>query len=122
MTYFALAVSLALFAWGLRRSRAMETALGAIAVARNTTAALLDARLSDAEKERAARNAAGRLLIQAGAILARFALALTAPLAFLALFVALHLVGAAAVLRTLGSWEFAAVWSGITVVVLVWRR
>jgi hypothetical protein len=122
MIYFAVAVSLGLFVWGLKRSRVIDASASAIGVARRATAMLLDRTVSDAEKERAARAAATRLLRHAGAILARFALAVVAPLAFLALLIALRLIGVASVLRVLESWEFIAASSCVVAAVPLWRR
>jgi len=122
MIYLATAVSLGLFVWSLRRSRAVETAGSAVALAKSATAKLLDGSLSDAEKERAARISAARLLVHSAAIPARLALAAMPPLAFLALLVAMGAVDFASLAQVLESWAFLAVSTPVFLAALLWRR
>lgn len=121
MIYTAAAVSLALFVWALRRSRAVETAGAAVTQAKSAVAMLRDATLSDGEKERRARASSLQLFAQALAIVARLAGALAIPLVFLLLLMALHLLSVGPLLEFLESWKFAVVSSVAVVAALAWR-
>jgi hypothetical protein len=122
MTYLAAAISLALFVWSLRWSRAVEAAGSAVALARSAIATLLDATLSDEEKERAARASSLQLGLRAVAILARFALAAAVPLLFLLLLIAARVLSLGALVGLLESWEFIAASSLVIGAALFWRR
>ena len=106
MIWFALAISVGLFVLSLKWSRAVETAGNAMGIARHAMAILSDKTLSDDEKERAARESSGKLLLLGLAIAARLVLALAVPALFLGLLVALHLVALSAVAAALESWTF----------------
>ena len=121
MIYLAAAVSLALFVWALRWSRAVETAGAAVTQAKSAVAMLRDRTLSDDEKEKRARASSLRLLVQAAAITARLAGALAIPLAFLALLVALNVLSAGPLVAFLESWTFAIVSCIAVVAALAWR-
>ncbi|HEX5454336.1 MAG TPA: hypothetical protein VFX06_11130 [Stellaceae bacterium] len=122
MNYLAAAAAVALFAWGLKRVHAVETAAGAIALARRATAILLDASLSDDEKERAARASSLRLLRDAARLLGSLGLAAAVSLGFLALLVWARLVTVAALADAAESWVFLAAATLVAGIALFWRR
>ena len=122
MIYFAAAVSLALFVWSLRRSRAVETAGSAVRFAKSAMATLFDATLSDEEKERAARASSRRLAVDAVMILARLAVAIAVPVAFFALLIVARVISAAALVAMLESWVFVAASTIAIGTALIWRR
>jgi hypothetical protein len=122
MTYLAAIVSVVLFGFGLKWTRAAETAGDAIAIARSALATLLDARLSDDEKERAARASSLRLVLASARILGGFALAAGTALAFLVVLVATRVVGLAALVAVAESWTFIAFSAIVVTAALWWRR
>ena len=122
MNYLAAAAAVALFACGLKRLHAVETAAGAIALARRAAAILLDASLSDDEKERVARTSSLRLLRDAARLLGGLALAAAVALGFLALMVWARLVTVAALADAAESWMFLAVAPLVAGAALFWRR
>src|SRR5580692_11307397 len=103
MTWFAVAVALGIFAWSLKRSRAMECAGEAVSAARGTMATLLDPALTDEDKERAARNSSLQMFGHAATITVRLALALIVPVAFLAVLVVARILNATILVNTLES-------------------
>lgn len=121
MIYLAAAISLVLFVWALRWSRAVETAGAAVTQARSAVAMLRDGTLSDDEKEKRARASSLRLLVQAAAIAARLAGALAIPLAFLALLAALNMLSVGPLVAFLESWKFAVISCVAVVAALAWR-
>ena len=122
MIYLATAVSLVLFVWSLRWSRAVETAGNAVKFARSAMATLFDATLSDDEKERAARASSRRLAIDAVMILARLAMAIAVPLAFFALLIVVRVISLAPLLIMLESWTFIAASTIAIGAALIWQR
>lgn len=122
MTYLAAGLAVVLFALGLKWSRAAQSAGSALALAKRAMTTLLDARLSDDEKERVARAASLRLLSAAARILGGFALAAAAALAFLGLAVASRLVGVAALVAVAESWTFLGFSTVVVSTALLWRR
>ena len=122
MIYLATAVSLVLFVWSLRWSRAVETAGNAVTFARSAMATLFDATLSDDEKERAARASSRRLAIDAVMILARLAMAIAVPLAFFTLLIVVRVISLAPLLIMLESWTFIAASTIAIGAALIWQR
>jgi hypothetical protein len=122
MTWFAVAVALGIFAWSLKRSRAMECAGEAVSAARGAMATLLDPALTDEDKERAARNSSLQMFGHAATITVRLALALIVPVAFLAVLVVARILNATILVNTLESWPMILASTIVVTVALLWKR
>jgi hypothetical protein len=122
MTWIAVAVALGIFAWSLKRSRAMECAGEAVSTARCAMATLLDPALTDDDKERAARNSSLQLFGHAAGITLRLALALLVPVAFLAVLVIARILSATALVNTVESWPMILASTIVVIVALLWKR
>jgi hypothetical protein len=122
MTWLAAAVALAIFAWSLKRSRAMECAGAAVSTARSAMATLLDPALTDEDKERAARASSLVMFGHAATVTLRLALALMVPLVFLAALVIARIFDASSLIKTLESWPMILASLIVVTVALLWKR
>ncbi len=122
MTWFAVALALGIFAWSLKRSRAMECAGEAVSTARVAMATLLDPALPDEDKERSARASSAKMFGHAATVTLRLAVALLVPLAFLALLVVARILNAASLITTLESWPMIVASTLVVGIALLWKR
>jgi len=122
MTWLAAVLALGIFAWSLKRSRAMECAGEALSTARVAMATLLDPALPDEHKERAARSSSMRMFGHAATITFRLTFALLIPVAFLAALIIARILNATSLIATLESWQMILTSTVVITVVLLWKR
>lgn len=121
MTYLALAVSVALFVWSLKKSGAIEVAYTAVGTARQGMGKLLEPGLSDEDKERAARQASIVLFGHSASIILRFAAAFAVPVIFLFVLILTGVLARAPLFATLESWPFLIASFLAICVAIFWR-
>lgn len=122
MNWFAAAVALGIFAWSLKRSRAMECAGAAVSTARGAMTTLFDPALTDDDKEKAARATSLQMFGHAATITLRLAFALLVPLAFLAVLVTARILNATSLINTLESWPMILASTVVVTAALLWKR